>query len=424
MRKGVLQILAGCSLALGAAEMTEEMMTEEGWFHGRQAGWEDDMNRSAPSLQGVELFGTLRGMWIDAHRDSVQKTATAVGGRFGVQTAEFYGVSAMAALQTSQRFWGINPTGAATLHPELYGSDGEPFTYLSEAQLQYRVGDLLLRGGRIKVETPFADPDDIRMACNTFEGVSAGYALNDRLSVDLLYLVRWAGFDSGEAQSDFVRLAEESEGLLAAGMLYTPADEAEVSLWAYHVDRQYDLLYAEAVGRLHFRPLLHLEWGLQGAQMHALADSGIGGSVLGAMGILHYRNLYGGLAYNRAVVSGEDVVTDGFGGGPYFTSLDEATVAAASEIFPGHSLSVYRVGGGIGLGDAGAGEGLHLEAVYGLYDPDASPASIAETDLLLWTEAIPRLRVDMVFSDFDGRRCDHPGCFDFERYWIRLDYSF
>ena len=422
MRKGVLQLLVGCSMLLGAAEMTEEMMTEEGWFHGRQAGWNADMNRSEPSLQGVALFGTLRGMWIDAHRETVQKTATAVGGRFGVKTAELYGFSAVAALQTSQKFWGINPSGTDALHPELYGSGGEPFTYLSEAQLQYRLGDLLLRGGRMKIETPYADPDDIRMAFNTFEGVSAGYAASDRLSIDLLYLARWAGFDSGEAQSEFVRLAEGSDGMMAAGLLYTPADEAEVSLWTYHVDGQYDLLYAEAVGRIHFRPLLHLEWGLQAVQMHALQGSGIEGNVVGAMGILHYRNLYGGLAYNRATVTADHVVTDGFGGGPYFTSLDEATVAAASEIFAGHDLSVYRLGGGVGFGDSEGG--FHLEAVYGLFDPEALPSSIAETDLLLWTEAIPSLRVDMVFASFDGRRCDHPGCFDFERYWIRLDYSF
>ncbi|MBD3799998.1 MAG: hypothetical protein IE886_00845 [Campylobacterales bacterium] len=36
-------------MLLGAAEMTEEMMTEEGWFHGRQVEWNADMNRSEPS---------------------------------------------------------------------------------------------------------------------------------------------------------------------------------------------------------------------------------------------------------------------------------------------------------------------------------------------------------------------------------------
>ena len=341
-----------------------------------------------------------------------------------METAPFRGFSGYVGVQTSQKLWGINPSVPETVHPDLYGKNGESFTYISEAELRYEQDGLILRAGRMKVETPFADPDDLRMAYNTFEGAAAGYALSDTVTADLYYLSRWAGFDSGEAQSEFVKLAENCDGAAAAGVTYAPDDDFEASIWYYHVDRQYDLFYAEAVGGTDVTPELRLEWGVQAAQMFALDDSGIEGSVLGATGMLHYGDLYGGAAYNRAMVSGEDTVTDGFGGGPYFTSLDEATIAAASELVPGTDVDVYRVGAGIDLGRVMPETELNLEMVYGLFAPEANPASIAETDLLLWLETAGSLRVDMVFASFDVRQSAHPEFDDFERYYIRIDYAF
>lgn len=428
MGKKIIWGLLCCSVMLQAADVQEVAITEEGWLHSKQAGRYGDLNRSelAPSthlLDGAELFATLRGMWIDSHCGDTKQTATAVGGNFGFETPEFYAFSGMVGIQTSQKFWGINPGSPETLHSELYGREGDAFTYLSEAELRYNRGGFSLRAGRMKVETPYADPDDIRMAYNTFEGVAASYAFNETLSAELFYFSRWAGFDSGETQSEFVRLAEDSDGLVAAGLVYAADDDNQASLWFYHVDRQYDLLYAEVVGRTHLAPMTHLEWGVQAAQMRALEGSGVEGSVIGAMGMLHYGNLYGGVAYNRAMVAEGDVVTDGFGGGPYFTSLDEATVAAASELAPGHDLPVYRIGGGISLGWDGE-ESAHLEAVYGLFDPEGSPASVAETDLMFWMEITSGLRVDAVFASFDARQCDHEDFNDFQRYWIRMEYTF
>jgi hypothetical protein len=85
---------------------------------------------------------------------------------------------------------------------------------------------------------------------------------------------------------------------------------------------------------------------------------------------------------------------------------------------------VYRIGGGFELVWGLPENAVYLEAVYGVFDPEKNTASIAETDLLLWSELTPSLRIDAVFASFDARRCAHPDCRDFERYWIRLDYTF
>jgi hypothetical protein len=423
MRKWGCGVLFGFSLLL-RAQAAEDAVTEAGWLYSKQAPHYSDFNQSEFPSDRLEASATLRSMWIDTRSSDTKQTATAVGGHFGIETPERYGVSGQIGVQTSQKLWGINPARSETLHPEVYGAQGEAFTYLSEAELRYTLGDFSLRAGRMKVQTPYADPDDIRMAYNTFEGAAAAYALNETFKIDLFYLSRWAGFDSSEAQSEFVRLADNAEGMFAAGAVYALDDAQEFSLWFYHADRQYDLLYAEAVGTIRLMPATSLEWGVQAARIREREASGIEGSVLGAMGTLHYRKLYGGFAYNRSMPGAHGVVTDGFGGGPYFTSLDEATIAAASELFPGHDLSVYRIGGGFELVWGLPDHAVYFEAVYGVFDPEKSTASIAETDLLLWSELTPSLRMDAVFASFDERRCAHPDINDFERYWIRLDYTF
>ena len=418
-QKRYLGVLLGIGLLLQTAEAAEAEWTGKGL-----AAANADVDSGESPLDRLEAFATFRSMWIDTRSSDTKQTATAVGGHFGFETPLFQGISGMVGVQTSQKLWGINPSNPETVHPELYGEEGSAFTYLSEAELRYMFGDFSLRAGRMKVQTPYADPDDIRMAYNTFEGVAAGYTLNETFKIDLFYFSRWAGFDSSEAQSEFVRLADNAEGMIAAGAVYAPDDEQEYSLWFYHVDRQYDLLYAEAAGNIRLMPMLSLDWGVQAAQIRGQNASGIEGSVLGATGILHYGNLYGGFAYNRAMPGENGVVTDGFGGGPYFTSLDEATIAAASELFPGHDLSVYRIGGGFELLWGVPENAVYFEAVYGLFDPERNTASIAETDLLLWTELTSSLRMDAVFASFDARRNTGPDCSDFERYWIRLDYTF
>ena len=423
MRQFAWGVLLYTSVLCGA-EMTEAMMTEEGWFHSKQTGRYDSADPS-DTFSDVLLFSaTLRGMWIEGHKGEIDKRATAVGGHAGVETAAYFGFSGMAGVQTSQKLAFINPDNPGNLNPELFGERGNSFTYLSEAEARFDAGKLFVRGGRMKVETPYADPDDIRMAYNTFEGVDAAYTFCKGFRVNLLYLSRWAGFDSGEAQSEFVPLDNASDGLYVAGGIMTPDDETEVSLWWYRLERVYDLYYAEAVGRIHFAPLMHLEWGLQATAVRALEQSDIDGNVLGAMGIFHYHNIYGGIVYNLAAVEDNRVVTDGFGGGPYFTSLDEATVGAVSELFPGEDISVYRVGGGAEFGAGSEGDGLHLEALYGVFSPENSPALLAETDLIFWTEMVPSLRVDAVFAAFDVRDCGIADCDDLQRFWIRLDYTF
>lgn len=154
--------------------------------------------------------------------------------------------------------------------------------------------------------------------------------------------------------------------------------------------------------------------------------SGIEGGVYGAMALMHYYNVYFGGAFNDADVSQQGYVTDGFGGGPYYTSLDESTIAGVSAMVPGNDVSAYRLGGGADAAwwKHGDDEGLHLEVLYGRFDIQESSVAVKETDLLMWLGVGASTRVDAVFTHFAIDHTPDPAYEDFRRYWVRVDYSF
>ncbi len=429
MLKRILPLLL-LSTVIPADE--KQPVSEAGWFHSNQAGRYSAMPEGKTAtgrwLDQSEINLNLRSLWIDERFHRSETTATAVGGFMGIMTPRYKGVCLKMNMTTSQRFWGINPSSDTILNTELYDGTSS-FTYLSEAQLDVQQGDFSLRAGRMKIETPYADPDDIRMAPNTFEGAALSYTVNDTAVFHAMYLTRWAGFDSTDDsgnQSGFKRFAEHSDGMAVLGAEYGDSDTLGAGFWYYHADRLFDLGYAEASGDWVFSPRWHTEWGIQAAQMGQCDHSGIEGGVVGAMAMVHYDNLYAGAAVNYAMVTEGHFITDGFGGGPYYTSLDEATIGAVSALVPGHDVSVYRVGGGADLAwwIHSADEGLHLEAMYGVFDPKGKAVSLQESDLMFWLSLNEAMRVDAVFADFDIKSSPDPDVQDFQRYWVRVEYTF
>jgi hypothetical protein len=420
--------LAGSS-ALFAQEMAP--VSEEGWLHSKQAGRYSEIEPAAATwrwIDGVKIDATLRTFWIDERSAGQKTTATALGGFLGAATPEVYGVSAYANLYVSQRLWGLNPTREETINTTAFDAT-EGFAYFGEAELLYRYDAFHLRAGRMRLQTPYADEDDIGMVPNTFEGAVLSYDSGANTALHLLYLTRWAGFDSTDDagdQSGFKTFAPDSAGMLALGAVYSPSEKSEYNAWYYRADRLFDLVYLEAAGHHYFTPQWHLEWGVQAAQMSEQDFSGIEGGVTGAMALMHYGNVYAGGACNYAAVTEGHYVTDGFGGGPYYTSLDESTIAGVSELSPGHDVSVWRAGAGADIAwwRHGEDEGFHLEAVYGRFDLKSTDVYVIEKDLVLWLGIGDTLRVDAVLADFDVENSPDPDAGDFQRFRVRLGYTF
>jgi hypothetical protein len=236
------------------------------------------------------------------------------------------------------------------------------------------------------------------------------------MTLQSFYASRWAGFDSGEDQSRFKTLVDGGFGLLGVSLDYKVDAENSAALWLYYADAMSTIAYAEYSGHYNIADDFHIEYGFQASHINELEHSGVEGSVVGVMSIIDYGPIFGGFAFNRGFISGNNVITDGFGGGPYYTSLDEATIGAVSENALGEDVMAYR----LGLGYDFESSNLVLEAVFGKLRSRYHTVDITESDLIVTYAMNERWSLDGVLMFYASQKNDD----DFERGILRINYNF
>ncbi len=407
-----------------AIEKQTDVLEQGGQMHSKIAG------RFEPTseLDYADFFGNLKAAYINsAHKISdvpqkQAKSATSLGGEFGLKTAEFEGFSAQASAYISQLFNEVNPNKEVR-NEDFTDVHNNSFIYLAEASIDYRDDNFQTKVGRIKAETPYANSGDIRLAPNTFEGAWAGINYTSKLKTQLIYFKRWAGYDSQDedaeaSQNNFKNLVnDDGYGMVGGSLSYEYAKNSEVSFWYNTIDKMSRIAYVEMVGiYIIDGDEFHFDYGFQASNMQELENSDVEGNVLGVMGIINYMGAYFGAAYNIALVDDGKYITNGFGGGPYYTSLDEATIAAISKVSRRDSEAL-RIGGGYDFTKLGA-EGLSLELVYGeLYH---GPHKIIEKDVILTYKMSDTLNIKSTYSNYQST--NHLN--DFDKFFIRAAYSF
>lgn len=415
--------------------LAQEEIKQQGLTHTKVLGKYEivqelpkDANTFDEIFNYADAFGKLRVAYIDdVHRASAsalkdQKSASAIGGELGMKTAEYKGFSFNVSAYISQSIGFLSPQ-KEELNPDFVNLNQDSFAYIGEASLNYENELFQTKIGRIKVESPYANSDDIRMAANTFEGAFAKIEYSSKLSSQVMFLNRWAGYDSQDLQSqdEFKTLYKNSKGMGIASLTYEYAKNSEVSFWVNHIDNMSQIAYAEIAGILFFdEDTFRLDYGVQGSSMRELENSGVEGNVYGLMATLHYSGAFLGISYNKAFVDTGKTVTDGFGGGPYYTSLDEATIAAMSQAVPGKDAEAYRVSGGYDLKEIGSGtfNGFMLELVYGKLQSEDK--SVIEKDIILSYEMAERWYIEGIYTKFNADYEDET----FDRTLVRANYSF
>ncbi len=417
-------------------EKTIAKVQESGLMHSKVVGRFETVQEPLKQTDNIDdifsfidIYGTLRFAYIkSAHKISpkpnkLEKQATAVGGELGFNTAEFYGFSLHATAYASQSVNFLNPS-KDDLNEDFFAKNLDSFVYLGEASLDYSSDAFQARLGRIKVETPYANSDDIRMAANTFEGASIDIQHTSKLKTEMIFLKRWAGYDSqdedaGVFQNEFKNLVDdESFGMAGTSFVYEYAKNSELTFWYNYVDKMSIISYLEAAGRYFINgDFFHLDYGFQASNIQELSNSNVDGNVLGIMSIVHYQGVFFGGAYNVAIVDDGKYITNGFGGGPYYTSLDEATLAAISEALPGDKAESYRVGVGYEFENLGV-NGLVIELAYGeLYN---EKASLHEKDVILTYEIADTWYLNATYTNYESSS----GHNSFDRALVRLDFRF
>jgi len=402
------------------ASLDENQIDNQGLMHSKSSSRYEIEVKSQTQEALLKPFGLLRTAYIYRDEHSIShdtQYSTAIGGQFGVDTRTYQGFNLHVAGYTSVKIEALSGKGSQE-NREFLNEEGKSYIYLGEASLEYETEGFEAMIGRIRIDTPYADSDDYRMSPNTFEGFWGYKELTTELSFEFYYLSRMAGIDSAGSQDAFEDLyISDGFGLAGASLEYHFDEDNDISLWYYYVDKMSHILYSELNYAVDFSKDLHFNAALQASSIMEIDDSNIDGNVLGGAAVLHYKNLFFGAAYNYGFVDDRKEITDGFGGGAYYTSLDEATIGAVSTFAVGEDVEAYRVG--IGYENVFLDK-LVVELIHGHLRSKERTVDVKENNIILSYQMTEAFYFELVGAKYKEQKSNNT----FKRLVMRLDYSF
>lgn len=310
--------------------------------------------------------------------------------------------SLLRSLTAGLTFYTVNSLGFDA-HPEFYGSDEDGISMVSEAYGKYIAKGWSLKGGRFLIDTPHADSDDIRMIPNAFEGVEGVYESNGSKIV-FAHLSKMAGWESGDEISSFkplyqvLGLKRKTDGMNILGIAYS-----DYELWLYNIDEIANVLYMQA-GYIFDEFSVNIQADLARDTGSALLGE-IQSDLFGMMVQYDMSHLHLSVALNR--VFGDTAAIFSFGGGPYFTSMEDQTIDAA-----GKDAKAYTFGMEYEYEDFVFG------VAAGKFEGDRYKTT--ETDLSLSATLTKNAHFECVYAKVDDRIDDG----DLDLFRIIMKYSF
>ncbi len=192
-----------------------------------------------------KLLTKFRSYYLNRHFNlpKTQKSM-AVGGWLGYETAPVCGISAGAVGYTSQGFVLTDPNedGASLLAPGQ-----KSFTVLGQAYLraEYKKNTICLF--RQKIETPYLNLYDVRMAPVTYEAYTFTSSMIPKCDVFVSHIrkiKRWndTKFVTLSAAAGF---PGRDDPITAAGVVWKPADPYTLQVWDYYCNELMNVVYVQ-----------------------------------------------------------------------------------------------------------------------------------------------------------------------------------
>jgi len=323
------------------------------------------------SSNDAEISGDFRLGFIDAEDDAGESAkGSAIGGRLGYTSPQWNGLRAGATFYTTQEI-------SDDENGDFFSSEGESYSILGEAYVQAEFYKTTINVGRFELDTPHADADDIRMIPNSFQGVQVSNTNIPNTTVYATHLDKWAGVDT-DTPEDFTEVSGD-DGVNAAGVVFEGVENIELQVWHYEAKDTAKLSYLEATHETE-RFSIGAQYGDQSDE----TDDGTGpdGNVIGAAATLSSSGFTLSAAYNK--VSG--TVINGFGGGPFFTSVDDHTIDGVED----------QKATAVGLEYAGI-EGLSLAVLTVDFDKGED-----ETDYVASWDIKEDLNAEFIYTDMNA----------------------
>lgn len=376
------------------------------------------------AFKGGKASGQIRAAYVD--QDNAVDTdtyGTSLGGILKFETAASHGITLGVAGYASQKIHSL--TGSfdeGKANGDLFAENSKSYGYVGEAYVDYSASDLTLRIGRQRIDTPLADTDDIRMHPNTFEAAVVSYSGIEGTTFVGGYVTRWAGYDSGGDISKFKKLAgDNSEGAAVVGIMNESIENLGVQGWYYGIDELADAFYTDATYTIPFSETMGLELIGQFATFSEERNSGLDGNVYGIGARFNIGMVSVGAAYNKASNNEGDFVSNGFGGGPYITSMEEMTIDGFEDV------KAYQLSADLDLANAGL-EGVSLCALYGDFKSAPANMRVKEFDVIATYEMSEAFNAEMSYAMVADKNnnTSEDGLYDggYDRFLVRLNYNF
>ena len=256
--------------------------------------------------------------------------------------------------------YGVNSQTDDNIHADFFNRKKDSYLMLGEAFLTLSYGDFDARLGRQRIDSPHFDGDDLRMVPNLFEAYLVDYHFSNELAIGTGFVREAAGWENGGDLSHFIPIGEALGGKGAGTWLsWLTYEEEHLSgaAWFYYIPNHLTIFYGELVYEdsltddIDYTLSFQYDWG---------RDSGparLGEVEAHTFGVMATTSLYDftlTVAFNKNL--GHTGALASVGGGPFYTSLEDQTLDAASG---DDTQSVlfgieYEVIGGLSLGVAAA----------------------------------------------------------------------
>jgi hypothetical protein len=340
----------------------------------------------ADAFKNGKVSGEIRAGYVNQNNEgtTADNQNYAIGGQLGFETAAVNGISAGAVFYTTQR---LGDKGTDDLGTSLFDSNNNSYSILGQAYIQANMGNTTLKAGRQQIDTPFADSDDIRMIPNLFEA----YVLSNTDIADTTLIAakvnKWSGVDTDAAEKWHRVGGEDGTVMLAA--IYGGIENVELSAWYYDVDAVAKITYLEASTEI-----AGIALAAQYANFSEDKNSNTDGSIWGLSA--EYGIADTGLtlmaAYNKESNDDGHSIINGFGGGPYFTSMDEGTMEMDNEDGKGVMFgATYE-----------PMENLAFTVAHAQFeDSEASQTEVEETDVVVEYAFNDSLSAALIYTDYE-----------------------
>lgn len=204
--------------------------------------------------------------------------ATAIGGKLIYQTPSIYPLQAAIGVYTSHflhdNINSLSIESRASDRNSRYAIglvdttdfDAKSVTGIGEASISYRSNTNAITVGRMKLDTPFVNPQDGRMIPTLVQGIWSKYAVDPSWNIQAGYInafwnrntPQWKsvekslgyGYEMGNSALAVTTAGNyydntSTNGLFIANVRYAPNDDLRLDLWDYYLENIFNLAYAE-----------------------------------------------------------------------------------------------------------------------------------------------------------------------------------